>query len=262
MSSGVHSLFVTWQAPESRRFFPIARVIRRPDGQYEWAYVQAVAEAERHGFAGLPGYEDLGRVVCTPEPPGLFAHRVPARGRRRPAGTGQPQPANDSFDPAPITLLVPLGSGKYERLEVFAPPLPGARGTYWGVFAARGVGRLPGSDGAAARLEPHQPLRVRPEPDNPVNPHALLLSNGEGVPVGYVPDYLANELAVVLAAPTDQGRRGSCIGDLGVEVLSAERVSHPPAEPVFSVFCQYTCTAELATRLFRSAPYQDRARAK
>jgi hypothetical protein len=264
MSSGVHSLFVTWQAPESRRFFPIARVMRRPSGEYEWVYVQAVSEAQRHGFAGLPGYEDLDRVVRTPEPPGVFAHRVPTRGRRRPASVGQasvPPPANDSFDPAPITLLVPLGAGRYERLEVFAPPLPGAGGHYWGVFAARGVGRLPGSEAAVAGLERHQPLRVRAEPDNPVSPRALLLSNVEGVPIGYVPDYLANELAAVLEAPAG-GERAAGLDALSVEVLGAERVNHPPAEPVFSVLCQYTCTAELGARLFRSASYQDRTLAK
>jgi hypothetical protein len=262
MSSGVHCLFVTWQAPESRRFFPVARVMRRPGGEYEWAYVQAVAQAQSHGFAGLPGYEELDRVVRSPEPPGLFAHRVPMRGRRRPASAGQtplPPPANDSFDPAPITLLVPVGAGRNERLEVFAPPLPGPRGRYWGVFAARGVGRVPGTEDAVARLEPHQPLRMRREPDNPVNPHALLLSNAEGVPIGYVPDYLANELAVVLEAPA-AGRAG--LGEVLVTVQSAERLNHPPAEPIYGVLCQYTCPAELGERLFRSASYQDLTRAK
>src|SRR5688572_218829 len=33
MSSAVHALFVTWQAPESRRIFPIARVMRQSGGE-------------------------------------------------------------------------------------------------------------------------------------------------------------------------------------------------------------------------------------
>lgn len=269
MSSAVFTLFVTWQAPESRRFFPIARIMRRPDGEYEWAYLRAVSEAESHGFAGLPGYEDLERVVRSPEPPGLFAHRVPARGRRRPPGSGPPAappPANDSFDPAPILLLVPVGQGRFERLEVFAPPLPGPRGKCWGVFAARGVGRLPGAEEAVARLEPRQVLQVRPEPENPVSPRALLLSNAAGVPLGHVPDYLANELALALApaaAGAEPGARsGLTLEDFRVEIQSAERLNYPPAEPIFSVLCQYTCSTQLGERLFCSDSYRDRAPAR
>jgi hypothetical protein len=261
----MHVLFVTWQAPESRRFFPIARVMRRSGGEYEWAYLRAVSEALGHGFTGLPGYEDLDRVVRSSEPPALFAHRVPARGRRRPPSAGQqpfaPQPANDSFDPAPITLLVPAGAGRYERLEVFGPPLPGSRGQYWGVFVARGVGRVPGAADVVSRLEPREVLGVRSEPDNPVNPSALLLSRADGTPVGYVPDYLANEVAAALeAGPGVLAVAGTAPGEgLRVEVQSAERVNQPPADPIFHVLCQYSCAQALGERLFHSERYQARA---
>src|SRR3954464_15367082 len=98
MSTRLPMLFVTWQAPESRRFFPVARVLRLPDGRYEWAYVRAVEEARAHGFAGLPGYPELDRVSVTADLPLLFAHRVLARGARRSAAGIRA--ANDSFDPA------------------------------------------------------------------------------------------------------------------------------------------------------------------
>jgi hypothetical protein len=245
-------LFVTWQAPESRRIFPIARVMRRPTGEYEWAYVRAVAEARAHGFAGLPGYDDIDAVSVSRELPPLFAHRLPARGRRRAAAAAQA--ANDQFDPTPITLLVPLGPGTNERLEVFAPPLPAPFGKAWGVFVARGVGRIPGSEAAVERLSPHEPLLLRAEPDNPYNPRALLVLRDDATPIGYVPDYLANELGEVLA-PSD-GRDATAAHVLRVEVLSAERVNHPPANPIYNVLCRYTCSAELGARLFRSERYQ------
>jgi hypothetical protein len=264
-------LFVTWQAPESRRIFPIARVLRRPSGEYEWAYVRAVAEARAHGFAGLPGYDDIDAVSVSRELPALFAHRVPARGRRRSASMAEP--ANDQFDPTPITLLVPLGPGTNERLEVFAPPLPAPLGKAWGVFVARGVGRIPGSESAIERLAPHDPLRLRPESNNPQNPRALLILR-DVTPIGYVPDYLANELVEALAVGDRSARSDrhlrfeDAAGDsasptpdavaaaLRVEVLSAERVNHAPASPIYSVLCRYTCSAELGARLFRSERYQ------
>jgi hypothetical protein len=253
VSSSVHMLFVTWQAPESRRIFPIARVMRRPTGDYEWAYVRAVAEAQAHGFAGLPGHDDIGAVHVSPELPALFAHRVPARGRRRAAA---PQPANDRFDPTPITLLVPSGPGTNERLEVFAPPLPAPFGKAWGVFVARGVGRIPGSEAAAPLLGPHEPLLLRPEPDNPYNPRALLILREDSTAIGYVPDYLANELGEALAASAGAPEVDAVVRALRVEVASAERVNHPPAAPIYNVLCRYVCSAELGARLFRSERYQ------
>jgi hypothetical protein len=250
MSAHVPMLFVTWQAPESRRIFPVARVMRLPDGRYEWAYVRAVSEAQEHGFEGLPGYEQIGRVCISPELPALFAHRLPPRSRRRPAGAA---PANDRFDPAPITLLVPVGPGVYERLEVFAPPLPASRGKAFGAFVARGVGRIAGSEAALESLEPHAALRLRAEPQNPYNPRAVLILQGT-TPIGHVPDYLANELADALG----EGPAGSSgVADaLRVEVLSVERIQHASAAPLYNVLCGYECSAELGAQLFRSARYE------
>jgi hypothetical protein len=243
-------LFVTWQAPESRRIFPVARVMRLPDGRYEWAYVRAVSEAREHGFAGLPGYERIDRVSVSPELPALFAHRVPPRGRRRPAGTA---PANDRFDPAPITLLVPIGPGTNERLEVFAPPLPASRGKAFGAFMARGVGRIPGSEAALDSLQAHTALSLRSEPDNLYNPRAVLILQGP-TPIGHVPDYLVNELAEALG---ESSGHGSDVAEaLRVEVLSVERIQHPPAPPIYNVLCGYECSAQLGARLFRSARYE------
>lgn len=250
MSARVPMLFVTWQAPESRRIFPVARVMGLPDGRYEWAYVRAVSEAQEHGFAGLPGYERIDRVSVSPELPALFAHRLPPRRRPRPSGA---VPANDRFDPAPITLLVPTGPGTFERLEVFAPPLPASSGRAFGAFVARGVGRIPGSEAALERLEPRVALSLRAEPDNPYNPRAVLILHA-GTPIGYVPDYLANELAEALGAGSERGRGVS--EALRVEVLGTERIQHPPAAPLYHVLCGYECSAELGGRLFRSARYQ------
>jgi hypothetical protein len=250
MSAHVPMLFVTWQAPESRRIFPVARVMRLPDGRYEWAYVRAVSEAQEHGFVGLPGYERLDQVSVSPELPSLFAHRLPPRGRRRPTGTA---PANDRFDPAPITLLVPIGSGNNERLEVFAPPLPASLGKAFGAFVARGVGRIAGSEAALERLETHAALSLRAEPDNPYNPRAVLILHA-GTPIGHVPDYLANELADALGAASGSG--SGVAEALRVEVLSAERIQHAPAAPIYTVLCGYECSAELGSRLFRSHRYE------
>jgi hypothetical protein len=249
MSFSVPVLFVTWQAAESRRFFPIARVLRLPGGGYEWAYLRAVRQASAEGFAGLPGLEDLNAISISAGLPEPFAHRVPARHVRR--SPSRPRAANDVLDPAPIGLLVPVGAGRKERLEVFAPPLPAPLAGAWGVFVARGVGRVPGSQAAVEALGAHEPLGLEPEPGNAYNPRAVQLARRDGTLIGYVPDYLANELGEAL------GPVGAELGArLRVEVASVERILHPPAEPLYHVLCRYTCDAELADRLFHSECYQ------
>jgi len=51
-------LFVAWQEPVSRKILPIARLLKH-DGDYEFAYINAVEEATRLGFQPLLTFPDL-----------------------------------------------------------------------------------------------------------------------------------------------------------------------------------------------------------
>jgi hypothetical protein len=245
----VPRLFVTWQDPESRRIYPIARLLRLPSGQYEVAYIRAVAQAQVNGFAGLPGFEDLEQVYVSTELPELFERRPP---RRRTAPKQVTDPAAtqllaESLDAAPIILRVPGRSGGTSvRLEVFAPPLPSTGGRFWGAFVARGVGRAPGSADAIEQLAPEERLTLLGEPENAYNPRAVLLARADQSAIGYLPDYLANEL----------GETGHGPEQLEVHVQRSERVSFPPAPAIYQVICRYTCPAPLGRALFRSEHYQ------
>lgn len=248
--SAVSSLFVSWQAPESRRIYPIARLMRAPSGEFEFAYIRAALDAQQQGFSGLPGFEDLSQVYLSSELPSLFESRAGSRGRRvRLEGEFEPvlAPANDALDAAPIAMSITRQAGAPpERLEAFAPPLPGASGTYWGIFVIRGVGRVPGSAALVEQLAANEALSVVPEPHNAFNPHALLLTRADGSPLGYVPDYFANELYRAL----DGARR------LRVRVLAAHRLNYAPAEPLYQVTCRYECDEQLGSSLFRSPAYE------
>jgi hypothetical protein len=249
-ASGVSSLFVTWQAPESRRIYPVARLMRVASGELELAYIRAALEAQRQGFAGLPGYEDLTQVYSSPELPALFESRRASRGRRvHLEGELQPaaEPANDVLDAAPVTVFVPRQTGAPpERLQVFAPPLPGVAGRYWGVFVVSGVGRVPGSTEQVERLVANEKLALVPEPGNAYNPNALLVERATGPAIGYAPDYLANELARVPDAAAG----------LGVYVLAVHRINFAPAPPLYQVTCRYECDAKLGRALFHSTAYE------
>jgi hypothetical protein len=250
MSPLLSSLFLSWQAPESRRIYPIARLTRIPSDQFELAYIRAAREAELQGFVGLPGFEDLEQVYLSAELPTLFEGRTPARGRRvRLAGESEQavEPANDALDAAPITLLIPRAGGvPPDRLEAFAPPLPGSAGTYWGIFVVRGVGRVPGSAALVEQLAANEALVVAAEPNNAYNPHALVVAREGGSVLGYVPDYFANELS---SFPDAAAR-------LGVRLVAVHRLNFPPAEPLYQVTCRYECDDRIGRLLFRSPAFE------
>jgi hypothetical protein len=251
--SGVSSLFVTWQDPQSRRIYPIARLMHLPSGMFELAYIRAAVEAQRQGFVGLPGFEDVTQVYSSSGLPALFENRRVSRGRRiqlegELQTSAQPaQPANDALDAAPVTIFVPRQPGAPpERLQAFAPPLPGVAGKFWGVFAISGVGRVPGSAELVERLAANEGLTLVPEPGNAYNPHALLVARANGSAIGYAPDYLANELGLT----PDAADR------LGVYLLAVHRINSAAAQPLYQVTCRYECDADLGRALFRSEAYE------
>jgi hypothetical protein len=248
MAPDVGRLFVTWQEPESRRFFPIARLLGLAGGGYELAYIRAVTAARDNGFAGLPGFEELERVYVSTELPALFARRGgPGRRPSSEASVALGARGAELIDAAPIQIFVPREDGNSTRLEVFAPALPGTSAdTYWGVFVARGVGRVPGGAEVITELQSNQPLALKAEPENPHNPRALLILRTDGIPLGYVPDYFANELAL----------RSGGSAQLQLQVQRSRRLNFPPAPALYQVTCKYTCNAELGRALFRSDPYQ------
>jgi len=244
----VRTLFVAWQDPESRRIFPVARLTRRRtgSGEYELRYINAVRAAQQRGFAGLPGFEQLEETHVSAELPAIFRQRPEPR-RRLASEPGAAELAGELLDATPITLFVRRpGHDKPERLEAFAPPLRSPDGRRWGVFEARGVGRVQQALEVLAALEAHERLLVRAETDNAYNPNALALQRRDGTPIGYVPDYLANELAAV----------GGRSHQLEIEVLESRRVTFAPAPAVYRVLCRYVCPPELGRALFTSESYR------
>jgi hypothetical protein len=63
-----------------------------------------------------------------------------------------------------------------------------------GRFFASGVRYLDGASERLSTLAEGVELLLRPEPDNPMNPLAILLDASAGAPVGWVPDWLVREL--------------------------------------------------------------------
>ncbi len=73
------TLFVAWQDPISRSWFPIGRLTF--DGQrYQFLYIKGALDAQKQcGFSGVWALRDFYQVYESAELPPLFANRVMRR---------------------------------------------------------------------------------------------------------------------------------------------------------------------------------------
>lgn len=231
------ALFVTWQDQVSRRIFPVGRLVTLEGGAgYEFAYIAAAREAEECGFAGFPAFPELERVYRSAELPAFFRNRLLQPGR-----LDYPQYLQELgleiSTATPVEILGRSGGRRVtDRLEVFAELIPvGDR--LEGHFFVRGMRHVEGAEDAALQLEAGDRLRLVHEPSNAVNPSAHLVICHDGSRVGYVPDYLVDDIKDLLER--DESLR--------VEVV---RVNQPPAPSQQRLLCK----VDISTRGLR--PYR------
>lgn len=93
-------------------------------------------------------------------------------------------------------------------------------------FWVRGVRHVEGAEDAIARLAVGARLRCVDDPENPANPHALLLCEHTGAHLGYIPDYLVGDVHALLAAEAEA---------VGVVV---ERINPSPIQPQRRLLCR------------------------
>jgi hypothetical protein len=164
-------------------------ILEASAGTSTFRYVEGARTA---GFRPLPGFPQLSRIYHEDFLFPFFEHR--------------------SMDPRRIdypAFVAALGLGQHAtRLDVLArsggrrvgdkirmqrePTIEGD-GTTTCAFLVHGLQYAPDPAAAAAAMEPLRPndqLDLCPDPDNPVNPAALLVTTPAGVVVGWVPDLL------------------------------------------------------------------------
>lgn len=246
MTRSPSMLFLTWQEPESRRIFPIGRLVQLPTGEYEFTYIRAVSDALAVGFDPLLSFPNLDEVYRYGYFPSLFGNRLMRASRTDyPAHVAQLglDPTNGPLEP--FTVLARSGGRRAtDNLEVFAPPTNlGTR--VEGLFLARGVRYVPHAEQALQHCQAGTPLYVLADVQNAVARYALALRTEQTELVGYIPDYLAAELHR-LQAPVD-----------ALEV-TAERVNLPPAPIQHRLLCRFTYPADQSTgaALFQSERYR------
>lgn len=235
-------LFAAWQNPASRAILPVARLLRDASGGYEFAYIRQAERAREDGFTPFVTFPELGQVYRSAELPPLFTNRLMPTSRPDfPAFVTQ---LSLDEKAEPLDILARSGGRRAtDSIEVFAPPVSTGGGRSETFVLVRGTRHLPGAEDAIGELSIGERLFVMHDFQNPHAGHALAVRTEKQALVGYLPDYLALELAR-LGASTDAAL-----------AVTVERVNLPPAPSSHRLLCRVTLPEQLGARMFRGDPY-------
>jgi hypothetical protein len=199
--SSPNYVFLAWQCMESRKIMPIGRLVSLGEQGYEFAYIRAVHQAQERGFLPLVAFPDLNVIYRSARLPALFSNRVmPASRPDYPVFVSEL-----GLAPGAGALEVLGRSGGHrttDELEIFNTPTR-LGDTQHMHFLVRGVRHIPGAEDAIALVRSGDELLVVRDEQNPHGSHALLLRTGDTRLVGYLPDYLALELASLAVDSTE-----------------------------------------------------------
>lgn len=190
-------LFVTWQDPDSKTYFPIGRLIRRTapsDLPYEFCYLNGLNGAKDAGFSSFLAFPEPEKVYFSNDLFPLFANRLMARSRPDFAKYAQrldldPEAADD------FEILARSGGRRMtDSFELFTMPERDERGCYLTYFLAHGIRHL--SDDSHKRirkLKSGDQLFVAADFQNPYDTTALALRTTDCTFVGFLPRYLLQD---------------------------------------------------------------------
>lgn len=215
-------LFVVWQNPETRQFVHVAHLDVQADGQYVFEYEPGADQVP--GFDGFAAFPDLHHRYRSDRLFPFFTNRVLSP--RRPEYEMYLDALDITDDEqAPVELLARSGGTRAtDTIHIVPEPRTEPDGRQVLLFLASGTRHLESASEGISRLSAGDELLLRPEPDNPVNPNALLLDNTTGEPVGWVPDYL-------LDLVHDYQDRGP------IQIF-VERANGPDAPPHLRLLCR------------------------
>lgn len=192
-------LLVVWQDPSSRRFVPVAELSQLSDGTFAFRYLPEAAAA--HDFFALVEYPDLEKTYVSEVLPVFFANRVMSPDRYNYAqylawlGLEGANPKD-----VPIEVLARTGGGRAtDTFHVVDRPLRD-ESEFVSRFFVSGIRYVESSDEVANALSAGDRLELRRQPDNEVNPRAVIVNVDNGRQLGWVPDWLCGEVSDMLDA--------------------------------------------------------------
>ncbi len=189
----MNTLFVSWQDPEKRRWYPVGRLtFDKP--VYKFVYTVGAREAEN--FSPFFGMGDLEAVYESEQLFPIFSNRLLSNTRPEYARLINWLSLNTKdIDPFSILSLTG-GVRKTDSIEIFPCPVPTPNANYEMSFFSRGLSHQPeGTRNRVNQLKPGDRLFLMKDVQSQYDALALALRTDDPVSiVGYCPRYLAPDL--------------------------------------------------------------------
>jgi hypothetical protein len=191
-------VFLAWQDPASRAWFPIGRLSCEGGEHYRFVYTRGYLKA--HGEAGLVpliGFSDVHQVYESSELFPLFKNRIMSRQREDYPSYVARMALPEA--PSPLSLLArSAGRRSTDSFEIF--PWPLVRGEQGDLrfrvdFFVHGIRHMPPAAATrAGDLAPGERLLLLFDWQNPEDPRAVALRTEDKVLLGYAPRYYGEDL--------------------------------------------------------------------
>ena len=189
--SGVaQALLLVWQNPDTRLFRRVGRLDHHIDGRYAFAYESDASKIE--GFYPLAEFPSFDLSYISDSLPAFFANRVMSQDR--PSYSDYRGWLGLEFgSDTPMEVLSRTGGSRAtDTFHLVDSPMQGGR--FASRFFVSGVSHVDGVQDRISRIDAGDRLELRPQPDNPVNPKALLVDVASGEEIGWIPDWLVDEI--------------------------------------------------------------------
>lgn len=203
--SETRTLYLAWQDPEGRSWYPVA-VLRFDDREgYSFQYIRGARDAQSApGFPGVAQFTSLDVRYTSQEIFPFLKNRVLSSNRgdfsqytqRLGLGDGEIAHSLHAFD----LLSRSNGRRATDRFELFAAPEVTEGGEARFVFFTRGVRYLPEFlQNQWEAQPPDEPLSMLLDPLNDYDDDAVMLTSQQRLPIGFVPRYYSRSVANLLA---------------------------------------------------------------
>ncbi|QDQ97528.1 hypothetical protein [Tomitella fengzijianii] len=185
-STTATELIVAWQNPHTRAIRPVGRLTS--DGpDYVFSYLSSAPEVA--GFRPIIGFPHFHRAYRSPTLFPVFSQRLMSA--TRPDFAWYSDILGLPVDAAPLTVLGRSTGRREGDSLMFIPNPPVAPdGKSTSTFFVHGLRHVAHAEAHLALCAEGDAATLRAEPDNPVNPRALLVISDAGHRIGWVPDLL------------------------------------------------------------------------
>ena len=243
------TLFLAWQDPNSRTWFPVGKLTRE-GGMYYFSYLQGAIEAkEQANFHPLWSFPSLYDRYSSKELFPIFTNRLLRPSRPDYKDFVQWLNIPEQHDD-PIALLARSGGRrKTDSFEVFPCPERDDQGNYHIHFFAHGLRHFPEQTQQSVQsLKPGTPLLLMHDIQNRFDSFALILRTEDLSSVGYCPHYLTQDFFKLIRELPHLVK------------VTVERVNQPPTPLQFRLLCNLTAAWQEDFQPFSSPIYQPLAK--